>query len=501
MAAKKSDIIFEKKPSKSRKSHRRRHKAGLAAGIIGGIVILAAVGGYLGLSVYFNNHFYPKSAINGVNVGRKSLDGAKETLATAANTYLLTITARDGTQYRLDGADFGYEFTENGSAEEFLESQNGYAWISQAFREHNYEITTSTSYDEDKLISAAKELDCFDESRATPPSDAQIVKKDGKISVVSETQGNTLIVDKAVDLIVDAVSKGETDLILGDECYEKPQITADSEEIVAVMQEVEKYCSTSITYTIGDETQVLDSDTISSWVDIDKDNNITIDESKVADYAQLLATKYNTYGDKRQFKTSEGDVIEIGGGDYGWVVDKPNEAKQIIEDIRTGGDITREPVYQQVAKIPGADDIGDTYIEIDYTNQHLYYYKEGKLVMDSDIVSGNIKNGNGSPDGVYKIIYKQSPATLVGENYSSNVTYFMVFAYNVGIHDATWRSSFGGEIYKGNGSHGCINVPASFAKELYAVLETDTPVVAYYRESVTLTAENARISNAYSYKK
>ena len=50
------------------------------------------------------------------------------------------------------------------------------------------------------------------------------------------------------------------------------------------------------------------------------------------------------------------------------------------------------------------------------------------LVTDTGIVSGNISRGNGSPDGIFKIAYKQKDATLVGENYASDVRYFMPFA-------------------------------------------------------------------------
>ena len=90
--------------------------------------------------------------------------------------------------------------------------------------------------------------------------------------------------------------------------------------------------------------------------------------------------------------------------------------------------------------------------------------EKGKLVLESDFVSGNLNRNNGSPDGVFKIVYRQKDATLVGENYASNVNYFMPFAYNVGLHDASWRSTFGGEIYKTSGSHGCINLPEKIAK-------------------------------------
>ena len=169
--------------------------------------------------------------------------------------------------------------------------------------------------------------------------------------------------------------------------------------------------------------------------------------------------------------------------------------------MKNGEVKTREPVYSQTAVSRNKDDIGNTYIEIDYTNQHMWYYENGVMKIDTDIVSGNISRGNGSHDGVFKIVYKKSPAVLKGEDYESNVTYFMPFAYNVGIHDASWRNGkFGGNIYKTSGSHGCINAPLEVADTIYKKIEVGTPVIAYYREEVELTAENAKISNAYSYK-
>ena len=181
------------------------------------------------------------------------------------------------------------------------------------------------------------------------------------------------------------------------------------------------------------------------------------------------------------------------------MIDKEKEKAQIYEDLETGGTIEREPIYNQTAKKYGSNDIGSTYVEVDYTNQHMWYYKKGKLVLESDFVSGNLSRNNGSPDGVFKIVYKERNATLVGEGYSSPVKYFMPFAYNVGFHDASWRNKFGEQIYLTSGSHGCVNLPPEIAKELYETLEVGTPVVAYYREKVYLTAENARISNAASY--
>jgi hypothetical protein len=295
------------------------------------------------------------------------------------------------------------------------------------------------------------------------------------------------------------VENGETEVDL-ESTYENPQITSEDSKLNACMDNIEKYYGTSITYTFGDEEPYeLDNATIQSWLTVDEDYQVSVDDTKVTNFVQFMASTYNTYGDVRNFKTSMGDKVKIGGGDYGWVIDKEKEKEQIYADLEQGGAISREPVYSQTAVQYGSNDIGDTYIEIDYTNQHLWYYKDGKLVIDTDVVTGNISRGNGSPDGVFKIVYKERNATLVGEGYSSPVDYFMPFAYNVGIHDASWRSEFGGEIYKSSGSHGCINAPADVAEQLFELVAVDTPVVAYYRETVYLRAENHRISNAYSY--
>jgi hypothetical protein len=280
----------------------------------------------------------------------------------------------------------------------------------------------------------------------------------------------------------------------------KPEIYANDESITHTASQLDAYTASTVTYTIEGADEVLDKAKILSMLDIDDNGDVSINDGKLTQYVQYLASTYNTYGRTRNFKTSNGDTVKIGGGDYGWVVSKTNEKEQLLEDLQGGTPVEREPVYEQRGLYRGADDIGSTYVEIDYTNQHLWYYEEGKLVLDTDIVSGNISKGNGSPDGVFKIAYKERNATLVGENYSSDVDYFMPFAYNVGIHDASWRSTFGGEIYKTSGSHGCINIPKKKATKLFKILEVGTPVIAYYREEVTLTAENTRISNAYSYK-
>jgi lipoprotein-anchoring transpeptidase ErfK/SrfK len=100
--------------------------------------------------------------------------------------------------------------------------------------------------------------------------------------------------------------------------------------------------------------------------------------------------------------------------------------------------------------------------------------------VEGDVVTGNVSLNDATPVGIYRLKYKEKNATLKGEGYSSPVSFWMPFNGGIGIHDANWRSVFGGEIYKTNGSHGCINSPYNLAQTIFDNINAGTPVVCYY---------------------
>jgi len=120
------------------------------------------------------------------------------------------------------------------------------------------------------------------------------------------------------------------------------------------------------------------------------------------------------------------------------------------------------------------------YIAISIADQTLVYYKNGKLIVSSNIVSGQ-KGSHDSPKGRYRILSKGRSIYLTGPDYKSYVNYWMLYdrSHQIGLHDATWRSSFGGSIYKSYGSHGCINLPYSVAQRIYNNVEIGTLVTVY----------------------
>ena len=472
-------------------------KKGLIIGISSVVVLLAAA--YAGVGYYFHDHFYPGTVINETNFSLGTADAAEEKIKEDAEDYLLAIHDREDRVTYISGKDIDYHYESDGSIQKVMDEQNSMLWPLYISKDHSHTVNVKLTYDESKLVKLVEGMDCFKEENIEKPEDAYLKYTDNGYEIVPEKKGNQPLEEQIMLDVKAVIEERQAVLKLNDSDYMQPAVTSEDPKLQEKLQVTEKYKNMSITYEIEGSEQVLDGQTILSWLTINDDLSVTVDPDMAASYAQQLASKYNTYAATRSFVTTNADTINIGGGDYGWVNDKKGEAPRIIEDIEKGESVTREPEYEQRAFVEGADDIGNTYIEIDYTNQHLWYYKDGSLLMDSDIVSGNLNNGNGSPDGVFKIISRQSPATLVGEDYESDVTYFMPFAYNVGLHDASWRSNFGGSIYKNSGSHGCINLPYDAADTIYKNVELGTPVVAYYRDNVKLTSNNAKVSNAYSY--
>ena len=133
----------------------------------------------------------------------------------------------------------------------------------------------------------------------------------------------------------------------------------------------------------------------------------------------------------------------------------------------------------QTAASHDGPDYGSTYAEVNLTAQHLIFYKDGQKVLESDFVSGNVSRGHTTPPGIFSITYKQRDAVLKGEGYASPVKFWMPFNGGIGFHDASWRSSFGGSIYKSGGSHGCVNMPYDKAKELFENVYAGMPVICY----------------------
>ena len=124
-----------------------------------------------------------------------------------------------------------------------------------------------------------------------------------------------------------------------------------------------------------------------------------------------------------------------------------------------------------------------TWVEVCTETQTLYMYVKNKLYLSTPVVTGN-PGGLETTPGYHHVLSKSANTMLRGSSggYSWNtfVNYWLGFTYDgQGIHDAPWRSAYGGDIYKGNGSHGCVNTPYSKMSKVFAKGYAGMPVIVY----------------------
>ncbi len=448
--------------------------------MICGLFLFLLAAAYAGGIYYYRSHFLNGTVIDRVDVSGMTIGELQERI----EDYMLRIVERktDGTAMEEDiqGKDIDLTYASTEPLQEFLETQNIWTWFLPQTAEHKTE--NLLSYDEKKLETEIRTLKGFQNDFAVAPTDAYIsdYTPEKGFEIIAETQGNKLKWQDTLDTIQNAVKSldEQTDLDKAG-CYQVPTVTAEDEQLLKTLDRLQKYAGITITYTFGDNKEILDGGTISNWLHVDG-FEVTLDQGQVGEYVAALRKRYDSIFRSRTFQTSYGREITIDGGDYGWWMNYEQETKELTEMIERGESGERTPVYYQTAVSYGTPDYGTTYVEINLTAQHLFFYKEGSLVLESDFVSGNSSRGYDTPAGVYGVTYKQRNATLVGETYQTPVSYWMPFNRNIGMHDATWRGSFGGNIYKTSGSHGCINLPYSIAQQIYEGIEKGTPVICYH---------------------
>lgn len=425
--------------------------------------------------------------INRVGVAGMTPEEAKTMVESFYNgTYNLTIRGKDQKEAVIQGKDIGYHVELTGDLTGILTKQNEEGRISGPSVDHSYELSMTAAYDEAALADKLASLPMV--TQATDTSDAYIsaYQEGAGFTIVPEVQGTEIDMEKLTAAVKEALGAGSQELDLGQkECYVTIQTYADNEMLVKQCEAMNRSASMNVTYLMGSEKEVLEGSVIASWIVAGSGEQVTVDREKAVAYVRDLAAKYDTAGTTRAFHTSRGTDVALTGP-YGWKIDQAAETEALIGAILAGESLEREPVYSSTAASRDDNDYGTTYVEADIAAQHVYFYQDGQLVWDSPCVTGNLSKNYGTPDGIYGLYYKQQDKVLRGPKqadgtyeYESPVKYWMPFNGGIGFHDANWRSKFGGEIYKTNGSHGCVNLPPEKAKILYDYLYKNVPVICH----------------------
>ena len=441
---------------------------------------------YFGGVVYCANFFVGNSKVNGFDVSYKSVKETDKIIQEDADKYTLTADYRNGSE-TMSPSDIGGNVKLKKSIKEVKKGQNPFIWFMYFFEDSDFEVGYRLEYQEDKLASYINSLPYLDRNNMVEPEDAYVRLEDGEAKLINETDGTVLDNELVKQAYIDAINNFDTELVIENEgCYKVADITSESASIQDTMKKAEDYLDIKAQYDFNGYIYQIPKEELTKMAYIDANGNVEISETNVKLYAKKFAEQFTTYHKDREFYTHDKKHILISGGYYGWQIDEEVEEEELYNEMIQKRDFVKTPAcITDAYTLCDMNDIGDNYVEIDLTDQHVYIIRDGKVVYDTLCVSGNESRGMGTPGGVYPITYTQQHAILRGPGYETPVAYWMPFNGGIGMHDATWKSKFGEDYYKYDGSHGCINLSLEAAGEIFQLVEKGMPVVCYWEDEVT----------------
>ncbi len=477
-----------RKRGKNRGAGMNKDLAVKIAAVCGGVVVLVgAVGGglYWHESLKYQTCFLPGTIVDGMDVTGKTASEVEDAIAEQLKGYTLTINGREELSESITGESVGLYAEFDDTLEKAVAAQKPMDWGKYRFGKAVNEVNTDAllHYSSEMLDEAVAGLSCMDRENMREPQDARISDYDsatGSYTIIKEDEGTELLEDKVKEAVASAIMSLSESVNLEEQgCYLSPAVTSGDEALKTACESMNRYVGAKITYKFGDRSETLSGNEIHNWLTVNG-TSVGVSEAKAAEYVKNLASAYNTAYKPKTLKTSYGKNVTITTGSYGWKINQTKETAALVSLIKNGEQTSREPEYSQKAASRSGNDYGNTYVEINLTAQHLYFYVDGKLLVQSDFVSGNAAKGWSTPAGAYALTYKQRNATLKGQGYATPVSYWMPFNGGIGLHDANWRKTFGGTIYKNKGSHGCINLPPAVAKTIYENISAGDPVLCYH---------------------
>ena len=365
----------------------------------------------------------------------------------------------------------------------------------QDWAKRNFSAPYACTVSTDKLDTAAVLADLRSMKR-TAAENAYTVLEDGVYTVHAEVPGNELNEPAVLDgLRASAASLGVTAdgpqdaafELTSVDCYKQPEITTETlrdtpdslfrKALAELEIKVTFNADTAQYLPHGEET--LTSHDLASIVDMEPDGTVTVDEKVLSEKVSKLAEGYSKQDAPFLFDSWVKGLTEIRFITCDYRIDVQSLTEQIRTQLLTmqPGSVSAEAVCYDKDGKPFS--LGDSYIEVDFDNQQMTFIKDGRLVVNTNIVTGAL-NGHQTPTGLYETHGKEHDVWLKGDDYLVFVKYWVsVVGDIIGLHDASWRSNFGASFYVYGGSHGCVNTPEEAMALIWNLAEDGTPVLMH----------------------
>ncbi len=450
-----------------------------------GILIILLVGSY----GYQSTHFNRQTTINNIPVGGLTVKQAYQKVKQTPRQ--LKVSVNHHVVYTGHITNSGFTATDQAKFKTALKQQFSFFPSQQRYNI----VVEPTKLAKPELAAAVQatqhQLQTMNANRKAP-QDAYAKYQNGKIKIIPAVNGSQYTLKHLSTTLKQQYANGRINLTP----RLKRPLAANSRQVNQQKQKLAQLTDQQVTYQVQNRRYQFKANDILTMATY-QNGHYQFDTSRINKKIARINHQQATLGKSFKFKTHDGKTITTTNqGTYGWKID-PNKAGQSLaqalaehkthlnakNDLSGSGFNQHGTGYQTTAN----HGIGDTYAEVSIAKQHAWFYRNGKCILSTDIVSGSTHDNNATPKGVFYIMYQHTPSILRGKNddgssYASKVQYWSPFTIDgCGFHDAPWRTDWSKTAYqqRHGGSHGCINMKNDVAGLGYHALTPNEPVIIY----------------------
>jgi lipoprotein-anchoring transpeptidase ErfK/SrfK len=449
--------------------------------LISGIVLGSFALLNLGIWGMYHARAYPGVKVGGSDVGNLDQAAITNRLNSDTATYKLTVSV-SGQPQQVSAEDLNLSLNQQNSAKSAISEGKG-AWLplyGLVYSWKNGVVDVQYTLDETKLNQITTKLAG---SGSAPATDAKVVIEGETVKVEADKPGQGIDVVKLASLIKQSIARGTSQASI-DEGVTQAAVTTDEATVMAAT--VRKTLALPISIKAAEKSFNPGAAEVGKWITVapaDGKLILGINQDAVKAYIDGVAGQVDVKAVNKQINMVNGVVKTVSEGKNGSALDKTALAALVSKAVTTGADTAIVGVMAPVAFkniTNNTVDLEGKYIEINLSRQHLWAYDNKQLVFESPITSGATGAGFATIQGLFSVKAKQTNRNLngygIGYDYNVFVNYWMPFSGNYGMHDASWRTAFGGQDYYYGGSHGCVNLPAATAAWVYNFVLVGTPV-------------------------
>ena len=434
------------------------------------IIVLTIFAAFVAERYFSATHFLCSTKIEGVDCSFLSLEKAIQKINEKKENEFVAYHFSNGKEYVVSLSKLGVRVDEL-QMKRIFEEQHLYPK-----QKREYNLNGFILSDADMIKESFSRISELQERNMIESEDAYMTWNGEEFLIQEEVLGNKIDLEEAIRFVQEKL-KNEEELIDFSTITDiYPEIR--SKDLEPEKEKLNAILKTTIIFELSDgSTVTLDQNTIKNWLYQDENGKFGFSiEQGVQEFVEELSLKVAEINTNMYFHATDCEgFAKVNLPEYLRVyLDKEKETAEIMSMLGNSEIVYAKPIYDRQLFVETLI----SYIEIDIARQHIWFYKNGELILETDCVTGNVSKGWDTPQGVFYLLNKDRNAKLEGEGYSVIVDYWMRFFEGVGMHSSS-RTAFGGNIYLTNGSHGCVNMPLEAAAIAYENINETIPIIVY----------------------